>query len=244
MPPHWFHRKWNIKFGYDPYIASEVDKIIDRGGAHDIIKRTLRNGVLMDFILPLFTNNISSPPYEVLNFFEPEDLKAVSTWYEIYNRFGREGIEIAVLHVVLDYIEQRHLDGFTKKEIKVRLWKYMGELLEVSKLDECVLKLYDEIYEEVISLGPPSPKRIQKRVKQSREMRNLYGVVEIFPEGKILPTTTGINYIKKRIKEGRKIHVRFKKGAYGPCLLERTISSIEELDAALDKMRKLKPSRT
>jgi len=242
MPSHWFHRKWYIKFGYDPYIASEVDKIIDRRGAHDIIKRTLRNGVLMDFILPLFTNDISPPPYEVLNFAGLEDRKAVLTWYEIYDRFGREGIEIAVLHVVLDYIEQRHLDGFTKKEIKVRLWEYMGELLEVSKLDESVLKLYDEIYKEVISLGPPSPKRIKKRVEQSREMRNLYGVVEIFPEGKILPTTTGINYIKKRIKEGRKIYIRFKKSAYGPCLLERSISSIEELDAILDKVRKLKLS--
>ena len=74
---------------------------------------------------------------------------------------------------MLDYIEQRHLDGFTKKEIKVRLWEYMGELLEVSKLYIPVLKFYDEICKEVISLGPPSSKRIQKRVEQSKEMRNL-----------------------------------------------------------------------
>jgi len=239
MPPHWFHRKWNIKFGYNPYMASEVDKIIDRKNAHDVIKRTLRSGFLMDFILPLFTNNVSPPPHEVLNFSELEDRKAVFTWYEIYNKFGREGIEIAVLHIVLDYIEQRHLDGFTKKEIKVRLWEYMGELLKVSKLYIPVLKFYDEIYKEVISLGPPSPKRIKKRVEQSKKMRKLFGVVEIFPEGKILPTSTGVNYIKKRIKEGRKIYVKFKKSAYGSCLLERSISSLKELDAALDEWRKL-----
>ncbi len=183
MPEHWLHRRWCEILGLDPKISKEVDRVIDRREAHDIIKRVCNVGYLCVFLpmvlrgkldpIPLFKSIKRGYPPELAHTLDKHKM-ALLTWREIYDNFGREGLEAAIYHIALDYIEDCTLQRFSKEEAKKRLERRLAFLLEcldeegfveASKIEQKLHEHFDDIYEEILRICSVDRYRARRRTQ-------------------------------------------------------------------------------
>ncbi|ASJ08123.1 hypothetical protein A3L11_02325 [Thermococcus siculi] len=141
------------------------------------------------------------------NLFTPLDPPGLIVIREIHERYGTEGLRAAVLHVVLDYIEQLYLRGYDKERIAEALISGKKErikyLLEEAGLEDCIYDHLDEILGDIKASKSPS-KALTKDLEQHREIVRALsenGVKAIVVEGKPYSLVTGVRKVKSLLRK-------------------------------------------
>jgi hypothetical protein len=223
MPSHKLHRKWAEQCGIDGGIAHEVDVLIDDVKHHDAVKIMVTNMIALEATVGLlrgespdkiktrlvtlsrfFPKNVRE---YAKNLFTPLDPPGIIVIREIHERYGTEGLRAAVLHVVLDYIEQLYLRGYDKERIAEALISGKKErikyLLEEAGLEDCIYDHLDEVLDDIKASKPPS-KVLTRDLEQHREIvRTLSenGVKAIVVEGKPYSLVTGVRKVKSLLRK-------------------------------------------
>ncbi|NJF25849.1 hypothetical protein [Thermococcus sp. Bubb.Bath] len=246
MPSHKLHRKWAEQCGIDGEIAHEVDILIDDMRHHDAVKIMITNMIALEATVGLLRGENPEDvkrqlvtlskffPRDVRkyaeNLFTPLDPPGLIVIREIYEKYGTEGLQAAVLHVVLDYIEQLYLRGYDEERIAEALNSGKREriryLLEEAGLEDCIYDHLDEILGDIKASKPPS-KNLTKDLEQHREIVRALsenGVKAIVVEGKPYSPATGVRKVKSLLRKKGMIAVGlvYKDGVFR----ERTIGSL------------------
>jgi len=229
MPSHKLHRKWAERCGIEDEIAHEVDVIVDDMRHHDAVKIMVTNVIALEATVGLLHGESPEKIKERLinfskffsknvreyakNLFTPLDPPGLIVIREIYEKHGKEGLLAAILHVVLDYIEQLYLRGYTEEQIKEALTSgkrgRIRYLLKEAGLEECIHDHLDEILHDIKASKPPS-KALTKDLEEHREIVSALseeGIRAIVIERKPYSLVTGIRKIKSLLRKREMIEV-------------------------------------
>ncbi|EEB73712.1 hypothetical protein [Thermococcus sp. AM4] len=232
MPSHKLHRKWAEECGINGDLANEVDRIIDDMSHHDSVKVMITNMIAMEAVVRLIRGNSPEDikesllrlskmfPNNVRKYakilFTDRDTTGMKVIKEIYDTYGVEGLKAAILHVVLDYIEQLYLRGYDIDEIKRRiglrglLWgasERKGErisyLLEEAGFKECITRNIEIILRDIKFSKPPS-KAMEKDLKVHQKVLNYLksrDIVAIVINGFVYSLVPGVRRLNSILKK-------------------------------------------
>ncbi len=118
-----------------------------------------------------------------------------------------------MLHVVLDYIEQLYLRGYTEEQIREALISgkrgRIRYLLKEAGLEDCIYNHLDEILYDIKASKPPS-KALTKDLEEHREIVSALseeGIRAIVIEGKPYSLVTGVRKIKSLLRRREMVDV-------------------------------------
>ena len=240
MPSWRIHRKWTRKLGIPDEVANEINKLIDfpekwfkeeYPKEYDKIMNGLEVLRITDVLerdpcIGLLKSSLA------MNVFG-HDFGRRRKWQEelqlncVFNHYGTRGVEAALLHHILDYLETTTA-SFERHDVLERI----KQKLQGTQFDYLLFKLisfvnthWDEILQDL------NERSIRRRTSGA-SIKGIKGVFTV--DGEILPPRPAILKIRKEIKNGKRVWVEW---SYDSHKVESTICSESELNNLILKIK-------
>ncbi|GAB6101391.1 hypothetical protein JCM16138_06140 [Thermococcus atlanticus] len=231
MPSWKVHRKWSKKAGVSDKISEEVDKLIDfpERWFEEKYPKTyekLTNGLEIIKITDIFEKDPCIALFGLslaMNRFG-HDIGRKRKWQRdlqlrcIFTHYGIEGVKVAFLHHILDYIET------TGRPFEIdKTLKRIKQKLQGTEFDNILGEILSFVYENQIEIMEDVNITSKEKTNLDEIIRGVKGVFVV--DNVILPPSAAIRKIHRKVRDEKGVWVEWKFDSYK---IRRLISTKSE----------------